>query len=101
MAKLNCWESKECGREPGGAHVAELGICPAAMEKRANGLNGGENAGRVCWAIAHTLCEGKVQGTIVEKLNNCMECEFFRLVSREEGFNFKGCHEVLLKISDR
>jgi len=27
--KLNCWEFKKCGRQPGGPKVAELGVCPA------------------------------------------------------------------------
>ncbi len=98
MKKLNCWEYKECGREPGGVNVAEFGICPAAMERKANGFNGGKNAGRVCWAIANTLCDGIIQGTLVEKLTNCMECDFFRLVSAEEGFTFKGCHDILPKL---
>ena len=37
--KLNCWQVKKCGREPGGAKVAEFGVCPAAAE---TALNGGE-----------------------------------------------------------
>jgi hypothetical protein len=28
--KLNCWEVKKCGREPGGVKVKELGVCPAS-----------------------------------------------------------------------
>jgi len=98
MKKLNCWEYKKCGRQPGGANVAEFGICPAAMEEKADGFNGGKNAGRVCWAIANTLYDGKVKGTLVEKISNCMECDFFRLVSSEEGVAFKGCHDLLLKL---
>ena len=98
MEKLNCWEYKECERDPGGLSVYEFGICPAAMEKKANGFNGGKNAGRVCWAIANTLCDSKVQGTMVEKFDKCMKCEFFKLVGAEEGFNFKGCHDILPKL---
>ena len=102
MNKLNCWEYKRCEREPGGVKVAEFGICPAAMERKANGFNGGKNAGRVCWTIANTLCDGKIDKTIVEKLGNCMECDFFKLVSSEEGFTFKGLRDVLpeLKIEE-
>ena len=98
MEKLNCWEYKKCGRQPCGAHVYEFGVCPAAMEKKANKFNGGKNAGRICWAIADTLCDGKIQGTLVEKIVNCMDCDFFKLVSREEGFTFKGCHDILPKL---
>jgi len=82
--KLNCWEFKKCGREPGGAKVKELGACPAASTF-ANGANGGNNGGRLCWALSGTLCGGKVQGTFAQKLPNCMECEFYKLVRQEEG----------------
>ena len=98
MKKLSCWEYKKCGRAPGGANVYEFGICPAAMEKKADGFNGGINAGRICWVIANTLCEGEIQKTIVEKLGNCMVCDFFKLVSKEEGFSFKGYKDILPKL---
>jgi hypothetical protein len=55
MPKLNCWEFEKCGRQPGGIKVKELGVCPAATEKRAHGINGGINGGRACWAIAGTF----------------------------------------------
>lgn len=83
--KLNCWEFKKCGREPGGLKVKELGECPAASGRSANGLNGGANGGRLCWALTGTLCGGKVQGTFAQKLANCLECEFYKLVRKEEG----------------
>jgi len=86
MEKLNCWEYKKCGRQPGGANVYEFGICPAAMEKNAIGFNGGKNAGRVCWGIANTPHDGKIQRTVIEKLKYCMNCDFFKLVCKEEGF---------------
>jgi hypothetical protein len=88
MAKLNCWEIKQCGREPGGLKAAELGVCPAATEDRATGFNCGNYAGRVCWAIAGTLCGGKVQGTFALKIGNCLECEVYKRVELEEGVNF-------------
>ena len=84
MVKLNCWEYKKCGREPNGANVAELGVCPATIEIRANGMNGGINGGRVCWSVAGTLCEGMVQGTYASKLGFCLKCDFCRLVLEEE-----------------
>lgn len=100
MEKLNCWEYKKCGRAPCGANVYEFGICPAVMEKKANGFNGGINAGRICWVIANTLCDGKIQRTVVEKLESCMECDFFKLVSKEEGFAFKGYKDILPKLRE-
>ena len=47
--KLNCWEFKKCGRQLGGIHVSDLGICPAAQETRLNDVHGGSNAGRSCF----------------------------------------------------
>jgi hypothetical protein len=43
MGGLNWWEFKKCGREPGGAKAAELGICPSASETRVDGINNGKN----------------------------------------------------------
>jgi len=87
MAKLNCWEHKKCGREPGGIHADELGVCAAATEERLNGFNGGKNAGRLCWAVAGTLCYGKTSGTFAKKLQSCMGCDFLKLVTHEERLN--------------
>lgn len=89
--KMNCWEVKKCGRNPGGAKVAELGECPAAAAAAAahNGKNGGKNAGRYCWKVAGTLCGGKVQGDHAAKSASCMACEFFKTVKQEEGPGFK------------
>lgn len=81
---LNCWEFMQCGREPGGIQAARLGICPAAADTSYHGLNAGRNAGRICWAVAGTCCDGKVQGTFAEKRNSCVDCEFFRKVQREQ-----------------
>lgn len=83
--KLNCWEVKNCGRQPGGAKVAELGVCVAAASQAASGLNGGKNGGRICWAIGGTLCGGKVQGAFAQKLTSCAQCNFHSLVKQEEG----------------
>jgi hypothetical protein len=82
--KQNCWEFKKCGRQPGGNKVAELGICPATVYADLHGAHGGKNAGRSCWAIAGSLCGGKIQGTYAQKLHNCWRCEFMNLVKKEE-----------------
>jgi len=83
-AKANCWEHKKCGRQPGGHKAAELGICPVTTYSELNGAHGGKNAGRACWAIAGSLCGGKIQGTYAQKLNNCWRCDFMNSVKREE-----------------
>jgi hypothetical protein len=96
MRGANCWEFKECGREPGGQRARELGVCPAAIAPLAQGVNRGANGGRACWVVAGTLCGGKVQGTFASKLSDCMACDFYQLVAREEGADFKTTREILL-----
>ena len=75
MQKINCWESLKCAKE----------TCPAHSEKRLDGVHGGTNAGRACWAVAGTRCGGKVQGNYAQKLGNCMRCDFYQQVVKEEG----------------
>jgi hypothetical protein len=89
MGKQNCWEHERCGREPGGARVDELGVCPAATCDEADGINSGHMGGRICWAIAGTLCGGLVQGSFAEKLTTCLSCPFFKKVMNEEGDSFR------------
>ena len=96
MASLNCWEFKHCGRQPGGAKVGALGVCPAATNTRVNRVNGGHNGGRACWAVAGTLCGGRVQGTFAAKLPSCVQCEFYRLVEIEEGHRFESATDILV-----
>jgi hypothetical protein len=89
MIRPNCWEIKKCGREPGGAKVDELGVCPVATEKRLDGTHGGKNAGRVCWVVAGSMCGGKIQGTYAEKYMDCIKCDFYMKVKMEENAKFK------------
>lgn len=84
MKKLNCWEVMKCGREQGGKNVENLGICPAAVEIKAHGIHDGRNAGRCCWVVTGTFCEGKVQGTFALKFKNCANCPFYKMVTEEE-----------------
>ncbi len=95
---VNCWHVKKCGREPGGLKAQELGVCPAATAAALNGINGGRNGGRACWAIAGTLCGGKVQGSYAAKLPNCMQCEFYKQVSHEQGPTFERATDILAKL---
>lgn len=87
--KLNCWEFKRCGRQPGGAAVHDKGICPATTEKRLDGTHDGVNAGRACWVVAGTLCKGEVQGSFAQKYKNCERCDFYQKVKEEEFPKFK------------
>ncbi|MFC1692633.1 two-CW domain-containing protein [Candidatus Latescibacterota bacterium] len=84
----NCWEFMNCGREPDGINVQELGVCPATQDTSSDGINGGKNAGRICWAVTGTFCGGKKQGTFVKKLSTCLSCNFYKLVKKELSYNF-------------
>ncbi len=97
VSKMDCWEFKACGREPGGSKVAEFGVCPAAVDESSEGLNGGSMGGRICWAVTGTFCGGKVQGSFAAKELSCMNCDFYKKVQAEEGTaNF-----ILLKPGQR
>ena len=97
--KQNCWEYKKCGRETNGVKTKELGVCPAAIEARVDGTNSGKNGGRACWALAGTLCGGKVQGEFASKLVNCMSCDFYQLVGKEEGANHESSKSIIAKLA--
>lgn len=96
--KKNCWEVMECGREPGGKLAKKLGVCPAAEDKRLDSVHGGKNAGRACWVIAGTFCEGQVQGTFAMKYRDCTSCRFFRQVKTEEGTAYQTSLVLLKKL---
>ncbi len=98
MSKQNCWDFKKCAREPGGAKVGLLGICPAAIEEKVDGTNSGKNGGRACWALTGTLCSDEVQGTFATKLMNCLDCDFYKLVSYEEGAKHESSMSILTKL---
>ena len=85
--KLNCWEFKNCGREPGGVKVNEQGICPATNNSLVNGVNGGNNGGRICWSIAGTFCNGEIKGSFAQDKFTCLMCDFFKLVEEEENIS--------------
>lgn len=99
--KINCWEFKKCGRQAGGEHVHDLGICPATVEQRLHGVHGGVNAGRSCWVIAGTLCKGELQGTFANKYKNCEICDFYRKVKAEEFAGFTLSALLLKKLSEK
>ncbi len=94
-SRRNCWQFTECGFEPGGRN-AHLGICPAATDTRFDGINGGRNGGRACWAVSWTLRgRGRISGNCHEKFLDCLECPFLRTVCQEEGADFVTLTEIL------
>ncbi len=86
--KRNCWEYKQCGREPGGGRAKQLGVCPAATEKGLDGVHAGRNAGRSCWVVAGTFCCGTLAGTAAAEPYSCTCCDFYQLVKKEEHPDF-------------
>jgi len=66
--QVKCWEYMKCGRDKDCSLK-----CPAYP-----------NFGRVCWAVAGTFCEGKIQGTFAQKYEDCQKCEFYQKTRRKE-----------------
>lgn len=70
--RTQCWEFTKCGVEK----------MENSLEKRCPAF---PNFGRICWAIAGTFCEGKVQGAVAQKLGDCRKCDFYqRVVERHD-----------------
>ena len=92
---MNCWEFHGCGRETGGKKAKEMGICPVTTKTLVDGINQGKNAGRACWAVAGTLCEGNLQGTYAEKLGNCLQCDFYAFVRGQQRQKFVNTRKIL------
>ena len=74
---LNCWEYMLCGNERRN--------CPAAAGRTFDGVHGGRNAGRACWVVLNTLCNGSIQDTLQKKYSMCGACDFYTIVKNEEG----------------
>ena len=94
----NCWEYEKCGREPYGKNVKTMGVCPAATEAKLDGVHGGKNAGRACWVVAGTLCDGKVQGIFAQKYSTCRDCDFYQKVQQENFTDFQVSVSLLQKL---
>jgi hypothetical protein len=99
--KYNCWEVKKCGREPGGSNVYKEGVCSAASNQAADSINSGINGGRCCWIIAGTFCQGNIQGSYAQKVDNCLQCDFYTQVQKEEGKNFKMISVILEELKQK
>jgi len=82
---LNCWEYMRCGREPGGIHAEQLGICSASINERFESVHGGKKAGRTCWVVSGTFGKKNVECSFARKYKNCGICDFYKMVLTEEG----------------
>jgi two-component system NtrC family sensor kinase len=61
-----CWDFMKCGRDKDASTK-----CPAYP-----------NFGRICWAVAGTFCQGKVQGTFAQKYEDCRKCDFYQMAKK-------------------
>ncbi|MEJ2695138.1 MAG: hypothetical protein P8013_00670 [Candidatus Sulfobium sp.] len=82
--KKNCWEFKRCGQGER-RYRGNLVKCPVPEMTSSDGINGGKNAGRICWLIAHTMCKGEAEATLEEMIETCSKCDFYKMVKEEEG----------------
>ncbi|MEW6351909.1 MAG: two-CW domain-containing protein [Thermodesulfobacteriota bacterium] len=85
----NCWDVLKCGNQPGGPFTRSNGVCPVAEERRFWGRNRGLYAGRSCWNVEGTLCNGNPPMSLAEKAETCPRCVFFQQVRHEEGVRFE------------
>jgi hypothetical protein len=92
--RLNCWEFKNCGREPGGVLAKTLGVCPVALHMKRDGDNGGRAGGRACWTIPLRDAEGQPLTACIEKA--CHQCAFFQRVRFEEQPIREGQHHLIM-----
>ncbi len=83
--KLNCWQFKNCGREPGGVLADLMGECPVARAMKYDGLNDGVGAGRACWMVPDAAC--KVSERTRSRIDPCHTCDFYIRVLFEEEDN--------------
>jgi hypothetical protein len=97
MERKNCWEVMSCGRQPDGENVEELGACPTTLPNKYDSFNKGKHGGRFCWAVAGTLCGGKLEGVYIDKFGNCINCNFLKQVSEEEAQHFVLSPKILKK----
>ena len=82
-SKINCWEYYNCKYSPDSNQP-----CPAASDETSDGVNWGNNAGRICWTLPDTLCFDKPMGQFSEKREICFSCNFFQRVKKEGGNSF-------------
>ena len=81
--KLNCWEYRNCGMEPGGIFSEIYGTCPVPTMMKYDGANGGRGAGRVCWRVKNKAT-AKGRDLCRHHRQSCIHCDFYRRVQSEE-----------------
>ena len=87
--KLNCWQFKNCGREPGGILAKIHGECLVARTMKFDGLNDGIGAGRACWMVHNSVCRQAMN--LSGPVDPCHTCDFYKRVvfEQEENLQFQ------------
>lgn len=83
----------------GGEHERDLGICPATVDKRLDGVHVGTNAKRACWILTGTMCSEKIQSSFPKKYENCEQCDFYKTLKGEQGPSYELAIVLLKKLS--
>ncbi len=93
-SKPNCWDVMGCSRGIGDDTPCVGDACRAATETLVDGVNGGHNGGRACWAVAGSFAmdspDCKRHGP-----SSCVDCPFFRMVITEELPNLEFSPRIL------
>ncbi|MCI5137809.1 MAG: hypothetical protein D3922_05210 [Candidatus Electrothrix sp. AR1] len=81
-AFLNCWEVKDCGREPNGRNISLYGVCRVAIETSLDGIHNGKNGGRCCWVAISVPEHHKANksGCCSGGIYECFTCNFYKMV---------------------
>lgn len=81
-----CWEFMKCGKEMQNWNTQNPNTCPA----------GTSLYGKVCYAVANTLCDQCDGGNFTEKYKDCKNCDFFQKHAfKEKIVNKNMCWEVI------
>ena len=73
----------KCGRALGGTNASIYGLCPLTTALTEDVFKSGKNGGRICWAVAGSLCS-VTQGKFAWEIPSCLECDFYMKVVNEE-----------------
>ena len=74
-------------RARGGNNAKKLGVCPAALPNKYDGVNNGKYGGRFCWVINKTT-DNAIVDNHAKKLWECIDCNVLKLIQIDEDSNF-------------
>lgn len=97
--KLNCWEYQGCGRGPNGPRTLEGGQCPASTAGALAGTHQGTCAGRSCWVVEGTMCDGAIAGPYEQKIHVCRKCAFYARVHVEQTLDIESDEDLLRRLA--